>query len=126
VRVVARLKGNLPGLFAAAQNRFRFEGQPPTLTFAERGERIEVWDAEDFDPWEALRWPTVRVLRHRQHQPNGLVVEAYWLTNLSPQRVSSRLLYGFAKSRWEIENEGFNDGKTRHGMEHLTHHHANS
>jgi len=40
--------------------------------------------------------------------------------------VSSRLLYGFAKSRWEIENEGFNDGKTRHGMEHLTHHHANS
>jgi len=124
VRVVARLKANLPGLFAAAQTRFA--GQSPTLTFEERGERIELWDADDFDPWEALRWPTVRVLRYRQHKPNGLVVEAYWLTDLPPQRVSSRLLYGFAKSRWEIENEGFNDGKTRHGMEHLSHHHANS
>ncbi len=124
VPVVARLKGNLPDLFAAAQRRF--EGQPPTLTFEERGERIELWDADDFDPWETLRWPTVRVLRYRQHKANGLVVEAYWLTNLPRARVGSRLLYTFAKSRWEIENEGFNDGKTRHGMEHLTHHHANS
>ena len=31
-----------------------------------------------------------------------------------------------AKSRWEIENQGFNDGKNRHGMEHITHHHPNS
>lgn len=124
VRVVARLKANLPGLFAAAQRRF--VGQPPTGTFAEHGERIELWDADDFDPWATLRWPTVRVLRYRQHKPNGVVVEAYWLTDLPLQRVSSRLLYGFAKSRWEIENQGFNDGKTRHGMEHLSHHHANS
>lgn len=124
MRVVARLKANLPGLFAAAQSRFA--GQPPTLTFEERGDRIDVWDAADFDPWEALRWSTVRVLRYRQHKPNGLVVEAYWLTDLPSQRVSSRCLYRFAKSRWEIENEGFNDGKTRHGMEHLTHHHVNS
>jgi hypothetical protein len=48
VRVVARLKANLPGLFTAAQRRF--VGQPPTLTFAERGERIALWDADDFDP----------------------------------------------------------------------------
>ena len=41
-------------------------------------------------------------------------------------RVGSRQLYRFAKSRWEIENEGFNDGKTRYGMEHIRHHHANS
>jgi hypothetical protein len=66
------------------------------------------------------------VLRYRQHKPNGVVVEGYWLTDLPLQRVSSRLLYGFAKSRWGIENQGFNDGKTRHGMEHLSHHHANS
>ncbi|MGH7672849.1 MAG: hypothetical protein ACREMC_08110 [Gemmatimonadales bacterium] len=124
LRVVARLKANLPTLFAAAQARFA--GAPPTLTIEDRGERIELWDADDFDPWETLRWPTVRVLRYRQHKPHGLVVEAYWLTDLPLQRVSSRLLYGFAKSRWEIENEGFNDGKTRHGMAHITHHHANS
>lgn len=124
LRVVARLKDNLPTLLAAAAARFTT--QPPTLTFEERGERIELWDADDFDPWERLRWPTVRVLRYRQHKPDGRVVEAYWLTNFPAARVGSRLLYRFAKSRWEIENEGFNDGKTRYGMEHIRHHHANS
>jgi hypothetical protein len=124
LRVVARLKDNLPTLFAAAVARFTT--QPPTLTVEERGERIELWDADDFDPWEPLRWPTVRVLRYRQHKADGRVVEAYWLTNFPPARVGSRLLYRFAKSRWEIENEGFNDGKTRYGMEHIRHHHANS
>jgi hypothetical protein len=24
-----------------------------------------------------------------------------------------------AKSRWEIENQGFNDAKSRHGLEHI-------
>ena len=124
LRVVARLKANLPELFAAAQARF--VGQLPTGTVEEHGDRVELWDAEDFDPWESLHWPTVRGLRYRQHKPNGTVVEAYWLTDFPSARVSSRLLYRFAKSRWEIENDGFNDGKTRHGMEHISHHHANS
>jgi hypothetical protein len=31
-----------------------------------------------------------------------------------------------AKSRWEIENRGFNDGKNRYGMEHICHHQPNS
>jgi hypothetical protein len=124
LRVVARLKDNLPTLFAAAVARFT--PQPPTLIVEDRGERIELWDADDFDPWEALRWTTVRVLRYRQHKADGTVVEAYWLTDFPPARVGSRQLYRFAKSRWEIENEGFNDGKTRYGMEHIRHHHANS
>jgi len=124
LHVVARLKDNLPTLRAAAEARFTT--QPPTLTYEECGERIELWDADDFDPWERLRWTTVRVLRYRQHKADGMVVEAYWLTDLPPARVGSRLLYRFAKSRWEIENEGFNDGKTRYGMEHIRHHHANS
>ena len=124
LRVVARLKDNLPTLFAAAVARFTT--QPPSLIVEDGGERIELWDADDFDPWETLRWPTVRVLRYRQHKADGRVVEAYWLTDFPSARVGSRLLYRFAKSRWEIENEGFNDGKTRYGMEHLRHHHANS
>jgi hypothetical protein len=122
--VVARLKDNLPTLLAAAQARFT--DQPPTLTVEERGARVELWDADDFDPWERLRWPTVRVLRYRQHPPDGRVIEAYWLTDLPRARVGSRQLYRCAKSRWEIENEGFNDGKTRYGLAHIRHHQANS
>jgi hypothetical protein len=31
-----------------------------------------------------------------------------------------------AKSRWQIENEGFNDAKNRYGLEHIRHHQERS
>ena len=119
--VVARLKENLPELLGAAQRRFR--SQPPHLQFRDGTDRVELWDAEDFDPWGSLRWPTVRVIRYRQYKPGGEIVEAYWLTNLLSSRLSRRCLYAMAKSRWQIENQGFNDAKNRYGLEHLCDHH---
>jgi hypothetical protein len=117
--VVARLKDNLPELLAAAQKRFRH--QPPQQVFSHGQDRVEIWDADDFDPWETLRWETVRVIRYRQRKPDGTVFEAYWLTNFPPQRVSSRALFRMAKSRWEVENQGFNDAKNLYGFEHICH-----
>jgi len=122
--VVARLKGNLPELFAAAQKRF--SRQPPHQTFRYGKDRVEIWDADDFDPWETLRWETVRVIRYRQYKPNGEVREAYWLTDFPRHWVSRRTLFLMAKSRWEIENQGFNDAKNRYGFEHLCHHERHS
>jgi Transposase DDE domain len=122
--VVARLKANLPELLAAAQKRFR--SQAPKLTFSYGDDRVELWDAEDFDPWESLQWETVRVLRYRQQKPDGKIIEALWLTDSSIREVSSRVLFHRAKSRWEIENQGFNDAKNRHDLEHICHHHPNS
>lgn len=124
LKVVARLKENLPELLAAAEERFR--SQPPQLCFREGEEGVAIWDADDFDPWETLHWETVRVIRYRQHQPNGEVIEAYWLTNFSSRRVSARSVYRMAKSRWEIENQGFNDAKNRYGFRHICHHEPNS
>jgi len=124
LRVVARLKDNLPELFQAAQQRFA--SSLPTGNFQEGLDQVEVWDADDFDPWETLRWETVRVLFYRQHKPDGKVFEAYWLTDFPARQVSSRTLYRLAKSRWEIENQGFNDAKNRYGFEHLCHHQAHS
>jgi Transposase DDE domain len=122
--VVARLKDNLPELSAAAERRFC--SRPPDLKFQQGSDRVEIWDADDFDPWEGLLWNAVRVIRYRQHHRNGEVVEAYWLSNVSSQQVSSRCLYSMAKSRWQIENEGFNDAKNRYGLEHIRHHHERS
>jgi hypothetical protein len=48
---------------------------------------------------------------------NGEIVEGYWLTNLPSCRISRRSLYAMAKSRWQIENQGFNDAKNRYGLE---------
>jgi hypothetical protein len=125
LRVIARLKGNLPELFAAAQTRF--EGVRPHKTMRINGDRVELWDADDFDPWDTLQWTTVRVLRYRQHKPNGEVVEAYWLTDFPTRQVGSPTLFAYAKSRWKaIENQGFNVGKTYHGLEHIPRHHENA
>ncbi|HTU03218.1 MAG TPA: transposase [Candidatus Sulfotelmatobacter sp.] len=124
LRVVARLKANLPELTAAVQARFG--GRAPTATFQIGGNRVELWDADDFDPWGRLRWPTVRVLRYRQAQPDGTVVTTDWLTDFPVRQVSARSLYLLAKSRWEVENQGFNDGKVRYGLAHIRHHHAAS
>jgi hypothetical protein len=124
LHVVARLKANLPELFAAAQSRF--ESSPPHSTLQLGDDVVELWDADDFDPWETLRWKTVRVLRYRQHKPDGKVNDAYWLTDFSSRKVSSQTLYRLAKSRWEVENQGFNDTKNRYGMTHISHHHENS
>lgn len=122
--VVARLKENLPLLAAAV--RARFDGQPPQAVFPEGGDQVEVWDADNFDPWETLDWPAVRVLRYRQHKGDGTVIQAEWLTNFSIAKLGSLSFYRMAKSRWEIENQGFNDGKNRYGMEHICHHESNS
>ncbi len=122
--VVARVKENLPQLAAAV--RARFDGQPPQAVFQERNERVEIWDADDFDPWETLHWPTVRVLRYRQRKRDGTVIQAQWLTNFSVRKLGSLSFYRMAKSRWEIENQGFNDGKNRYGMEHICHHEPTS
>ena len=124
LRVVARLKENVPSLLDQA--RRRFEGRRPTRVFRSGRDRVEIWDADDFDPWDTLNWKTVRVFRYRQHKPDGTVVEAYWLTNFTRAEASPEDLFACAKNRWEIENQGFNDGKNRYGMEHIRHHEKNS
>lgn len=121
---VARLKGNLPVLLAAATGRFN--ALPPTAVHRIDGDEVELWDYDDFDAWKDLHWPAVRVLRYRQHRSDGSVCEAYWLTNWSTRKVASLSLYHMAKSRWEVENQAFNDSKTHHGLEHAAHHHPNS
>lgn len=124
LHVVARLKRNLPELLAQA--RRRFEKTRPQYTFQDGSERIELWDADDFDPWETLQWQTVRVFRYRQHKADGTIIDAYWLTDFPANRVGPKTLYRFAKNRWEVENPVFNDAKNRFGFEHTPHHHANS
>ena len=52
------------------------------------------------------------------------VMQAFRLTDSPLEKVSSRVLYHRAKSRWEIENQGFNDAKNRHGLGHVCHHHS--
>jgi hypothetical protein len=51
---------------------------------------------------------------------------AFWLTDFPTCQLGSRSLFRLAKSRWEIENQGFNEATNRYGLEHICHHHSNS
>lgn len=124
LHVVVRLKGNLPELREQAERRFAHKKPDRVVRWGD--DRVELWDADDFDPWEKLRWKTVRVIRYRQHKPDGSSVDAYWLTDFPKKEASSVELFEMAKSRWEIENQGFNDSKNRHGLEHVRRHDPNS
>jgi len=124
LHAVVRLKDNLPNLFDRAT--VRFNSRASDCTIEHNGEPVEIWDDETFEPWEGLQWRSVRVLRYRYRSPKGEVVDAYWLTNYCQNSISSRSLFRLAKSRWEIENQGFNEAKTRHGLEHICHHDANA
>jgi hypothetical protein len=48
------------------------------------------------------------------------------VTDIPTRKLGSKSLFHLCQGRWGIENQGFNDGKNRYGLEHLTHHHANS
>ena len=53
LHAVVRLKENLPLLSGTVQRRF----QPlaPTHVYHDGNDQVEVWDADDFDPWETLQ-----------------------------------------------------------------------
>jgi hypothetical protein len=124
LHAVVRLKDNLPDLHSRATARFA--GRAPDATVEHRGETVELWDDETFAPWEGLEWSFVRVLRYRHRSAKGEIVDAYWLTSFPKSTISSAALFRLAKSRWEIENQGFNEAKTWHGLEHICHHDANA
>lgn len=65
-------------------------------------------------------------MRYRQRKANGEVIEAYWLTNVPKRQLNTMGFYRMAKSRWEIENQGFNEAKNRYGLQHICHHEAQS
>lgn len=124
IPVIARLKDNLPDLMHQVDRRF--DACTPHRTFRMDKDVYEVWDAENFQPWDTLNWPSVRVLCYRQQKPNGAVIEARWLTNIPRTTMRSRPLTIAAKSRWTIENQGFNVAKNQYHLEHIRHHETNS
>jgi len=80
IPIIARLKDNLPELSQSVERRFA--AASPTRVYRDGKDRVEIWDADDFAPWETLRWDRVRVIRYRQHKPDQTTVQAQWLTNL--------------------------------------------
>jgi hypothetical protein len=99
LRMVARLKENLRELFTAAQKRF--SSSPPTIVFQQGQDRVEIWDAADFDPWNTLRWETVRVFRY-QKLPEWLSPDAGKRFNDAWEKMQEDLLTLSSQSKQTI------------------------
>ena len=65
-------------------------------------------------------------MRYRRPKENGTIIQAEWIINCPVAKLPTRSFFKLAKSRWEIENQGFNDAKNLYEMEYFQYHHPNS
>jgi hypothetical protein len=94
-----------------------FAGLEPTCISNIAGVRTEYWDAEGFQSWSQVKQP-VRVVKMKQttmvyRQLTGEIEEKVsiwiWVTTLSPHRANTEVVAKLGRSRWNIENQGFNE-----------------
>jgi len=126
--VLAVLKDERRSLLQDAQGLF--EHIEPTQTQDGSKQRC-TWDAEGFRSWPSLDRP-VRVVRSRETttvrrqldgQEETLVSDWMWVTTLSSSRASTNAVVGLGHSRWDIENQGFNEAANQWHSDHVYRHH---
>jgi hypothetical protein len=94
-----------------------FAGQKPTYVSDSAGVHTEYWDAEGFQSWEQVNQPvrvvmmkeTTWVCRQLTGEIEKKVSTWIWATTLSCHRANTEVVAKLARSRWRIENQGFNE-----------------
>lgn len=111
-----------------------FAGQRPTCISKTAGVCTEYWDAEGFLSWTQVRQP-LRVVMMRQttivrRQLTGEIEENVstwvWATTLSSHRASTKVVAQLGRSRWHIENQGFNELVNHWGADYFYKHDSNA
>jgi hypothetical protein len=101
---------------------------PPTVTEGQR--RRECWDLSGLTTWPQGPHP-VRVVRSREtwqvrrqldRQWEGCVSDWVWVTTLPPEMASTGATVWIGHSRWDIENQGFNELVNRWHGNHVYRH----
>ncbi len=125
--VLAVLKDDRRDLLQDAESLF--EQTPPVRSQASRISR-ESWDLEGFTTWPQVAQP-VRVVRtieqrsiRRQldQETEQLISEWTWVTTLPKTRGSTKTVIDLGHSRWDIENQGFNEMANRWHADHVYKH----
>jgi hypothetical protein len=125
--VLAVLKDERRNLLQDAQGLF--EHMEPTQTQDGTGQRC-TWDAEGFRSWPSLDRPvrvvrsmeTTTVRRQLDKQEETLVSDWMWVTTLSSSRASTNAVVSLGHSRWDIENQGFNESANQWHSDHVYRH----
>lgn len=128
--VIAVLKDDRRDLLKDAESLFA--GKPPTSIFDRNGTNVECWDESDFQSWPQVT-QAVRVVRTREtkrpvrRQLDGELKDQpvslwTWVTTLSQQRAHTRTVVDIGHTRWNIENQGFNESVNHYFADHVYKH----
>ncbi len=126
--VIAVLKDDRRDLVQDAESLY--EQTPPVRSQESRVSR-ESWDIEGFTTWPQVIQP-VRVVRtierrsiRRQldKETEQLTSEWTWVTTLPKTRAATKTVIALGHSRWDVENQGFNEMATRWYADHVYKHH---
>jgi hypothetical protein len=126
--VIAVLKQEQRGLFQDA--RGLWEHTRPKVSYGER--RRECWDFEGLTTWPQCEYP-VRVVRSREtwqvrrqltKEVEQCVSDWVWATTMPRPLASTGAVVQVGHSRWDIENQGFNELVNRWHADHVYRHQA--
>jgi hypothetical protein len=107
-----------------------WEQTPPTVVYGQR--RRECWDLSGLTTWPQCQDP-VRVVRSREtwqvrrqldRQLQDCVSDWVWVTTMPPPMASTGATVRIGHSRWDIENQGFNELVNRWHGNHVYRHDA--
>lgn len=125
---IAVLKDEQRDLFVDAQALW--ETEAPTLVEDDGNIRRKVWDFDGFKTWPQCRHPvrvvrsleTRRIRRQLDKQIHEETVEWVWVTTLPKLQVRTKAVVAIGHSRWDIENQGFNEMVNRWHADHVYRH----
>lgn len=125
--VLTVLKDERRNLLQDAQTLFG-QTQPPQTQHGRV--RRRTWDAVGFRSWPSLDRPlrvvrsleTTTVRRQLDKQEEFLASDWMWVTTLSSPRASTNAVVALGHSRWDIENQGFNESVNQWHSDHVYRH----
>jgi len=125
--IIAVLKDDRRDLMRDAESLF--EQAPPVQSRDARVSR-ESWDIEGFTSWPQVSQP-VRVVRSIERQSirrqlnkeiETVTSSWTWVTTLPKTRGVTQTVIALGRSRWDIENQGFNEMANRWHADHVYKH----
>jgi hypothetical protein len=126
--VIVVLKDERRELFKDAEGLFA--GQEPVKVINTDGSQLEYWDIDQLQSWSGVK-QLLRVVKQVQtklicDKETGEVEEEIstwiWATTLSKYRASTEVVAKLGRSRWCIENQGFNELSNHWHADHVYRH----
>lgn len=126
--IIAVLKNEQRDLFQHAE--LFFANLPPSGEYVSNGTRVRVWDGSGFVSWPQVNQQvrvvsteeTSRITRQLDGKTETIQASWMWVTTLSPLRANAKAVVQLGHSRWQVENQGFNELVNQWQADHIYKH----